>query len=80
MTTTVLVADDEPNIVVSLEYLLERNGYTVRVARDGEEALAHVAQFRPALVLRVLAEALGPEGRQQRSSVRPWSSSTSCCR
>lgn len=51
MTKTVLVADDEPNIVVSLEYLLERNGYTVRVARDGEEALAHVAQFRPALIL-----------------------------
>lgn len=51
MTKTVLVADDEPNIVVSLEYLLERNGYTVRVARDGEEALAYVAQFRPALIL-----------------------------
>ena len=51
MPTTGLVADDEPNIVVSLEYLLERNGYTVRVARDGEEALAHVAQFRPALVI-----------------------------
>ena len=45
------VADDEPNIVVSLEYLMKREGYTVSVARDGEEALAHVAQYRPALIL-----------------------------
>jgi DNA-binding response OmpR family regulator len=51
VTKIVLVADDEPNIVVSLEYLLERDGYAVRVARNGEEVLAHVAQYRPDLIL-----------------------------
>ncbi|MFO1298263.1 MAG: response regulator [Rubrivivax sp.] len=59
MTTTpqqqqqqrVLIADDEPNIVVSLEYLMKREGYEVHVARDGDEALAALRRLRPALVL-----------------------------
>jgi DNA-binding response OmpR family regulator len=53
MTTqkTVLIADDEPNIVISLEYLLEREGYRVVVARDGQEALDAVARDAPDLVL-----------------------------
>lgn len=36
----VLIVDDEPNIVLSLEFLLRQQGYEVSVARDGEEALA----------------------------------------
>ena len=40
MTKKVLIADDEPNIVTSLEFLMRRSGYEVCVARDGEEALA----------------------------------------
>lgn len=51
MTKKVLIADDEPNIVTSLQFLMERNGYAVRVARSGEEALAQVAEFLPDLVL-----------------------------
>ena len=51
MTTKILIADDEPNILVSLEYLMKREGYTVSVARDGAEAIAAVLQERPALVL-----------------------------
>ncbi len=51
MTTKILIADDEPNIVISLEYLLQREGYTVLVARDGQEALDTIARARPALVL-----------------------------
>ena len=47
----VLIADDEPNIVTSLEFLMTRSGYEVRVARTGEEALALVASFAPDLVL-----------------------------
>ena len=39
MSKKILVADDEPNIVTALEFLLQRNGYEVRVARNGEEAL-----------------------------------------
>ena len=48
---TILVADDEPNIVLALEHLLEHNGYRVLVARDGREALESVGRFVPDLVL-----------------------------
>ncbi len=51
MNPKVLVADDEPNIVISLEYLLKREGYTVTVAKDGQEALDAIALERPDLVL-----------------------------
>lgn len=51
MNPKVLVADDEPNIVISLEYLLKREGYTVIVARDGQEALDAIELERPDLVL-----------------------------
>jgi DNA-binding response OmpR family regulator len=47
----ILVVDDEPNIVVSLEFLLRKEGYDVRVERDGEAALAAVAERRPDLIL-----------------------------
>jgi DNA-binding response OmpR family regulator len=39
MTHKILIADDEPNIVISLEYLMKRQGFDVSVARDGQEAL-----------------------------------------
>jgi DNA-binding response OmpR family regulator len=51
MSQHILIADDEPNIVVSLEYLMKREGYAVSVARDGEEALAAIRRDPPALVL-----------------------------
>jgi DNA-binding response OmpR family regulator len=51
MAGKVLIADDEPNIVTSLEFLMRRQGYETRVARDGDEALAEVESFRPDLVL-----------------------------
>ena len=51
MSHKILIADDEPNIVISLEYLMQREGYTVSVARDGEEAIAAILRDRPALVL-----------------------------
>ncbi|MBI3146901.1 MAG: response regulator [Betaproteobacteria bacterium] len=51
MTKKVLIADDEPNIVTSLQFLMERNGYEVRVARSGDEALEQVGTFLPDLVL-----------------------------
>lgn len=47
----VLIVDDEPNIVVSLEFLLRQQGYEVIVARDGEEALAAAGERRPDLVV-----------------------------
>ena len=51
MTKKVLVADDEPNIVAAVEFLLQRSGYEVHVARNGEEALKLVEAHQPDLVL-----------------------------
>ena len=51
MSQKILVADDEPNIVISLEYLLRREGYSVLIARDGQEALETIAREHPDLVL-----------------------------
>lgn len=51
MAARVLIADDEPNIVTSLEFLMHKCGYEVRVAGSGEEALALVESFRPDLVI-----------------------------
>ena len=51
MGTRILIADDEPNILISLEYLMKREGYEVLVARDGEEALQVLQRERPRLVL-----------------------------
>ena len=51
MSIKVLIADDEPNIVVSLQFMLKREGYQVLVARDGIEALDMIQRETPALVL-----------------------------
>ena len=51
MARKVLIAEDEPNIVASLEFLLQQSAYEVRVARDGEEALRLAESFVPDLVL-----------------------------
>ena len=51
MARKVLIADDEPNIVTSLEFLLRQKGYDVRVASAGDDALRAVAEFGPELVL-----------------------------
>ncbi len=51
MSASVLVADDDPNIVLSLEFLMKRAGYRVRVARDGDEVLAAMEAEIPDLVL-----------------------------
>jgi DNA-binding response OmpR family regulator len=47
----ILIVDDEPNIVISLEFLMKREGFEVAVAGDGETALRRVAEQRPDLVL-----------------------------
>jgi len=51
MIRRVLIADDEPNIVTSLEFLMRGSDYEVRVARNGEEALRLAESFRPDVVL-----------------------------
>jgi len=53
MTTpaSVLIVDDEPNILLSLQFLMKKAGYDVRTAKDGEQALAEIARAKPDLVL-----------------------------
>lgn len=47
----VLVVDDEPNIVLSIEFLMEQAGFEVVTAEDGEQALARVDDTQPDLLL-----------------------------
>ena len=51
MSKRVLIADDEPNIVISLEFLMQREGHAVSVVRDGIAALEAIRRDRPDLVL-----------------------------
>ncbi len=47
----VLVVDDDPYILMSLEFLMKKNGYDVLVARNGIEALALVDKQKPDVIL-----------------------------
>jgi DNA-binding response OmpR family regulator len=51
MPATVLIVDDEPNIVISLEFLLAQNGFSPFVARSGEQALDALEGFVPDVIL-----------------------------
>ena len=50
-SSRILIADDETHIVTSLEFLMRKCDYEVRVARDGEEALRLARQFHPDVLL-----------------------------
>jgi DNA-binding response OmpR family regulator len=50
-STRVLIVDDEPNIVISLEFLMRQQGYETATAADGRAALSEADRFRPDLVL-----------------------------
>ncbi|HNE27797.1 MAG TPA: response regulator [Saprospiraceae bacterium] len=47
----VLIVDDEPNIVIALEFLLQREGYQVEKAYNGLQALELAAAFSPDIVV-----------------------------
>lgn len=47
----VLIIEDEPHIVLSLEFLLQREGYEIATAAEGEEGLALAGSFKPDVVL-----------------------------
>jgi DNA-binding response OmpR family regulator len=51
MTYSVLVVEDEPNIVLSLQFIMKRSGHEVRIAGDGEAALDAMAAKTPDVVL-----------------------------
>lgn len=51
MATRVLIAGDEPNIVESLSFVLEREGFAVRAVLDGEAALRELRADAPDLLV-----------------------------
>ncbi|GAB0057586.1 Transcriptional regulatory protein WalR [Candidatus Magnetaquicoccaceae bacterium FCR-1] len=51
MAIEILIVDDAPNIVLSLEFLMKKEGFSVRSVGDGDSALLAVEEKRPDLVL-----------------------------
>jgi DNA-binding response OmpR family regulator len=51
MSKKVLIVDDEPSIIVALQFLMEQNGYETLVAFSGEEAMETIARQHPDLIL-----------------------------
>ena len=51
MAKYVLIVDDEPNIVLSLEFLMKKEGYEVQSAGNGEEAMQAIVEKTPDLIL-----------------------------
>ena len=47
----ILVVDDEPNIVRSLAYILNKEGYDVSTAEDGEQAMTMIRSSKPNLMI-----------------------------
>lgn len=51
MSQEILIVDDESNIVLSLQFLMRQQGYNVRTAEDGEQAIAALGEQLPDLIL-----------------------------
>ncbi len=51
MAKTILIADDEPNQIATMEALLTERGYKVIAAQDGEQAFAKAVKFQPQLII-----------------------------
>ena len=51
MEKKVLIVDDEPNILLSLGFLVQKAGYNTRTAEDGQSALDEVEAWQPDLIL-----------------------------
>jgi two-component system alkaline phosphatase synthesis response regulator PhoP len=47
----ILIVDDEPNIVMSLEYTFKKNNFEVFIARDGQEALDILQKQLPDVII-----------------------------
>ncbi len=47
----ILIVDDEPSILIPLQFLMEQQGWRVVTAENGEDALDIILKYRPALVL-----------------------------
>ena len=51
MPKEILIVDDEPDVVVPMQFLMEQQGYSVMAAFRGEDALDLIYQYKPDLVL-----------------------------
>jgi len=51
MPKKILIVDDEPSIIVPVQFLMEQNGYDVMVAFSGEEAMEIIADTKVDLIL-----------------------------
>ncbi len=51
MQKRILIADDEPNIVISLEFLMSQAGFAVESVGNGEDALSAVRRAPPDVLL-----------------------------
>ncbi|UEM05720.1 response regulator [Skermanella rosea] len=51
MSQSILIADDEPSILLSLQFLLQKAGFEVRLAKNGEEVIQALEQSVPDLIL-----------------------------
>ena len=51
MPKEILIVDDEPSIVVPIQFLMEQQGYIVMVAENGESALDIIYKYKPDLIL-----------------------------
>ena len=51
MKKKILIVDDEPNILLSLDFLMKKNGYSVFIARDGEEAINIINREKPETII-----------------------------
>ena len=47
----ILIVDDEPNIIMSLEYTFKKNNFEVYIARDGQEALDILQHHIPDIII-----------------------------
>lgn len=74
MAKKILIADDEANIVIALEFLLQKSGYEVKVVTDGEEVLRQLKSFAPDLVLLdvMMPQVSGYEVCQRMRSSPEW--------
>jgi len=69
MNTTILVADDDEDILTLVHRALSESGYEVLLARDGDTALATVRERKPALALLDIAMP-GPDGYEVTSALK----------
>ncbi len=75
LPTKILIVDDEPNILVALDFLLKKNNCTVEKANNGVEALQKIADFLPKIVILdvMMPEMDGLEVARQIRANSDWS-------